>query len=191
MPKRPSANPPEPPKPRLRTSRRGPAPKSVRVHKLEGTYQPCRHAKRLAEPEAEGELETMPAPEWLTDRQQQYWTEFLVDAPKGILRRIDWGIYAAYVQTWDRYVKAVTAQQKLDDHQALPFLLKSKSGLTLSPYMRVQNHCIAILLRLAAELGFSPAARAHLAQPINEPDDETGSGWEVLRQLRVIPGGKG
>ena len=113
----------------------------------------------LREPEAEGNLDFKPPPEWLTPAQRDFWCETLLDAPRDLLKRIDWAMFAEYVQTWDRYVTAVLAQRKLDADAPLPFLVKGSNGPVTSPYLRQMNHCIVLLTRLQVEMGFTPVAR--------------------------------
>ena len=72
----------------------------------------------------------------------------------------------------------------------MPFLVKGSAGPVISPYLRACNQCLVLLARYAAELGFSPAARASLGRPA---DDDRGDGpdeWAALRKLRLIDGGK-
>jgi phage terminase small subunit len=48
-----------------------------------------------------------------------------------------------------------------------------------------------LLSRLQSEMGFTPAARVRLATPMRDDEaDDFGTGWDTLRKLRVIDGGK-
>jgi P27 family predicted phage terminase small subunit len=157
---------------------------------MQGTFRPVRHAGREVEVEAPGDLAEKPPPEWMTATQREFWTQTLAYAPKDILRRIDWTLFAGYVEVWDRYVRLVQAQQRLDASLDLPFLVKGSAGPALSPYLRACNQCLVLLARYSAELGFSPAARASLGRPADDRDDDGAAEWSALRKLRVIEGDK-
>jgi hypothetical protein len=77
---------------------RGPKPKSVAIHRLEGTFQPSRHARREVELQAPGDLRNVRPPRWMTRRQKWIWKETLADAPPGILRRIDRQFFMQWVE---------------------------------------------------------------------------------------------
>lgn len=170
-------------------SRAGRPPKPTALLKLQGTLRPY-HASR-ADPEAPGDLAHKPAPEWMTAAQRDLWAEILLDAPADLLRRIDWVVFANYIEIVDRHAKAVLAQRKLDEGQALPFLVKRKDGPAISPYLRVINHCVLIMRNLQGEMGFTPQARSRFKlSDHKEPDADAGTGWELLRSLRVVEGGR-
>jgi phage terminase small subunit len=171
-------------------ARVGRPPKPTALLKLQGTLQPVRHANR-GDPEAPGDLAHKPAPEWMTAAQRDLWAEILLDAPRELLRRIDWVVFANYIEIVDRHAKAVMAQRKLDEGQALPFLVKGKDCPAISPYIRVINHCVLIMRNLQGEMGFTPSARARFKVPDGrQPNEDEGTGWELLRSLRVVEGGR-
>jgi P27 family predicted phage terminase small subunit len=179
-----------PPRNQRASRRGGRPPKPVQLHKIEGTYQPVRHASRGDQLEAPGELSGKRPPAWMNEAQRKLWRELLTDAPLGVLRRIDAALLGNYVELLDRYRRLVEAQRQLDLAQPMPFLVKSPAGATLSPYLRAINHCVLLLTRLAGEMGFTPAARAGLPVPgaAESADDD---GWNMLgRRLHVIDGGK-
>ena len=68
---------------------RGPKPKPVSIHRLQGTYDASRHGRRAQEPHAPGSLRDIRPPRWMTDRQKEIWSEALKDAPVAVLARID------------------------------------------------------------------------------------------------------
>jgi P27 family predicted phage terminase small subunit len=156
--------------------------------RIQGTLRPVRHAD-IAEPEAAGDLATKPPPEWMTPSMRDFWTETLIDAPKDILRRIDWALFAGYVELWDRYTRLVQAQQRLDAATEVPYLIKGGSGAVISPFLREMNRCLLLLARYAGEMGFTPAGRARLAVA-RQDEDDAANDWAALRRLRVIAGGK-
>lgn len=167
----------------------GRRPKPLALLKIQGTFQPVRHG-HIAEPQAEGDLATRPPPEWMTASMRDFWTETLVDAPKDILRRIDWSLFCGFVEVWDRYVRLVRAQQRLDAGLDLPFLVKTNSGPTISPYLRQMDRCLLLLARYGGEMGFTPAGRARLAVAKAQDEDDAANDWAALRRLRVVEGGR-
>jgi P27 family predicted phage terminase small subunit len=178
-----------PPRNQRASCRGGRPPKPTLVHKIEGTFQPVRNAGRGDRLEAPGELSGKRPPAWMDAAQRKLWREILTDAPAGVLRRIDAGLLANYVELANRYRQLVEAQRQLDRAQPMPFLVKSPAGAALSPYLRAINHCVLLMTRLAAEMGFTPAARAGLPLP-GAAESEADDGWASLGRLRVIPGGK-
>jgi len=91
-------------------------------------------------------------------RASELWSETLRDAPRGVLRRIDWAALASYVAALDRYARLEQTQRQLDEGRELPFLIKGSHGPMLSPYLRAMNHCIWVITRLQVETGFNPGA---------------------------------
>jgi phage terminase small subunit len=55
--------------------------------------------------------------------------------------------------------------------------------------LRIANHTLQLLMKLQAELGFTPCARARLGQPTLEAE-EIDAGWAALRRLSERPNGK-
>ena len=178
--------------PTVSSGRGGRPPKPLALHRIEGTFRPERHnARAEAEPHAPGNLKDKPPPEWMTPAQRELWTEALLDAPLGVLRRIDWAVFANYIEVVDRHAQCIRAQQTLDRGKPVPFLLKGAGGYTLSPYFRAVNSLSLIMLKLQTELGFTPLSRARFQQ--REPDTVAppdASGWDNFTRLRVVQGGK-
>jgi phage terminase small subunit len=117
------SKPPSSKPPRIRNAgnRGGRPPKPVHLHKLEGTFQPVRHASWGDRLEAPGELSGKRPPIWMDDAQRKLWREVLADAPRGVLRRIDAVLFANYIELLDRYRRLVAAQRQLDRAQPMPF----------------------------------------------------------------------
>lgn len=171
-------------------ARGGRPPKPTVLHKIEGTFQPSRHAERSIESKTEGDLALKSVPEWLSESQRALWADILLDAPKEVLRRIDWVLFCNYIELVDRHAHLVQAQRRLNEGEPWPFLIKGQHGLALSPYLRAINHCVLLMTRLQGEMGFTPASRAGLVVPWPDEDD-IDPGWDELRSLRVFDGGKG
>jgi P27 family predicted phage terminase small subunit len=106
-----------------------------------------------------------------------------------VLRRIDSGLLTCWVEAEDRHRQASIMQAKIDQGSSLPRLAKSKDGTPIpSPYLRIMNQAADVMLRCAAELGFSPASRPRLVGPGAPPTlPDPASPWA---RLRVLQGGR-
>jgi hypothetical protein len=94
----------------------------------------------------------------------------------------------------DSRVNLTAPQARLDAMPAaneLPLLVRGPNGARDEPYIRLIDRTILALTRLAAELGFTPVARARLGTS-KEPTDPgvEGDAWGVLKRFPVIQGGK-
>lgn len=164
---------------------RGRKPKPTSLHRLAGTLNVTRHADRKREPKAVGDLPAEP-PDWMTDAQQAGWRYAVENAPSGVLKRIDRGMLATWVEAEERHRTATMMQAKLDLGSPTPLLVKQKDGpLVVSPYIGILHKTAIIMIKAASELGFSPASRPRLVASAAEDADE--SPWAGLQ---VIDGGK-
>lgn len=155
---------------------RGRPPIDPEIHKLQGTFEPSRHRGRGCPAIAEGDLTLTPP--GLSPAQRLIWRYTLANAPRHLLKKIDRDMLLLWVTFRDRHERA---RQHLALLEGQPLLWAQ------SPQHRVLDRTAATLLRLASELGFTPAARRGLSitpppQPA-DPDDP----WAMLR---LIPGGK-
>jgi P27 family predicted phage terminase small subunit len=168
---------------------RGRKPTPTALHQLRGTFNATRHGKgRAGEPRAEGELPSA-APDWLTPDQQQGWTYAVQHAPAGVLRAIDAGLLAVWVEAECRHRAATIAQARLDQGSALPLLTKTRDGTPVqSPYLGIINRAALVMIKAASELGFSPAARPRLGGAGGAPEGDGESPWA---EFQVISGGRG
>ena len=105
---------------------RGRKPIPTDLHKLRGTLNATRHGKgRSGEPEAAGDLPPEP-PGWMSEGQQAGWRHAVEHAPRGILKAIDRGVLAVWVEAEERHRTAATLQARLDQGAKLPLLTKTK-----------------------------------------------------------------
>ena len=112
------------------------------------------------------------APWWLNARQKRIWKRTLENAPKGVLKRIDWEVFAEYCVMVDTFTLAQRKQNKLD--------LLDGAGQP-SSYLRIVRQTVELLTKLRAELGFSPVARVRLGTPavkVEEADE-----WGNLQRV--------
>src|SRR4051812_10404221 len=125
---------------------RGRKPIPTDLHKLRGTLNTTRHGKgQSGEPEAMGDLSPEP-PGWMSEGQQASWRYAVEHAPRGILRQIDRGILAVWVEAEERHRTAAMMQAQLDQGTKLPLLTKTKDGTAIaSPYLGILNRAAAIM----------------------------------------------
>jgi P27 family predicted phage terminase small subunit len=157
------------------------------MHKLRGTFNVTKHARdRKGEPIAVGDLTDAPLD--LTDAQQDIWSYAIANAPRDVVKLIDRDVLKAWVTCVDTHNTARLMQARLDKDANLKLLIKGPFGLVESPYIRIMDNCAKTMIRLAQELGFSPAARPRLK--VDAPADAETDDDDPWALLRVIPGGK-
>jgi P27 family predicted phage terminase small subunit len=104
----------------------------------------------------------------------------------GVLKRIDRGVLATWVEAEARHRTATMMQAKLDTGSATPLLVKQKDGpLVVSPYIGILHKTALIMMKAASELGFSPASRPRLRWRKSRRDED-----DPWAGLQVITGGK-
>jgi|SRR6516165_1048977 phage terminase small subunit len=141
----------------------GRPPKSVTLHRLEGTFRHDRHDHRAHEPAAAGSPADAKAPHWMLERQKRRWRQAVAEAPP-VLRNIDETLVTAFVLHADVLVEVAKLHNKarLIDAEGNP-----------SVYLRVLRQHTEVLVALGNQLGFSPAARIRLGQPAVQPPTAT------------------
>ena len=109
------------------------------------------------EPIPQGDLETPPA--HFTERQRQIWQDALDNAPRGLLRRLDASMLAIWVVACETHEKAADAVSKHG------LIVKSpvQGAPMQNPYLPILNRQAEIMLRTAAEMGFSPTSRSRIS----------------------------
>jgi P27 family predicted phage terminase small subunit len=126
----------------------------------------------------------------MTHGQRESWAHAMAHAPAGLLKPIDRGVLAVWVEAEDRHRVAVTQQARLDAGSSLPLLTKGRDGQpSPSPYLRIIRQAADTMLRAAGELGFSPAARPRLGGAGRGAEDvpERDTPWT---RLKLIHGGQ-
>ena len=131
---------------------RGRKPIPTALHRLHG--RPSKTAPPKYEPHPIGEL--CDAPGWFNDTQRAGWDYALRHAPPGLLKRLDRGALAVWVVAEDLHRQAAAAQAQAH------LLVRAPDGEPpmQSPYLPVINRQALIMLRAAAELGFTPTSRS-------------------------------
>jgi P27 family predicted phage terminase small subunit len=158
--------------------------KPVPTHLKELMGNPGKRPINQNEPRPAGELYA--APEWMSESQREGWGYVITHSPKGLLRQLDRSILSVWIVAEDLHREAA---EKIAQYG---LLTKSpNAGLPLqSPYLAILNKQAQIMLKAAAELGFSPSSRSRvqveggLASPfswLNSKDHEMlgpGRPWE-------------
>ena len=128
------------------------------------------------EPQPEGDLEAHAPPEWLSDAQKEGWRYAMKHAPPGMLKRLDQSILVAFVVAQERHADAAQKVSQLGS------LLKAKSGQPYqNPYMAIMNRQAQIMMKAAAELGFTPSSRSRVK--VDPPKPSGGNPFADLKTL--------
>jgi P27 family predicted phage terminase small subunit len=109
------------------------------------------------EPIPAGKLEDRPPPDHLNDAQKQIWREAIKSSPAGMLRDLDESVLEVWVVARERHRDAAKIVAQLGS------LLKAKDGGAYqNPYLSIMNKQAMLMLKAAAELGFSPSSRSRV-----------------------------
>ena len=141
----------------------GRKPLPTAVKKLKGTLQKCRTNPR--EPVPEGDL--VEPPEYMSEGAKSAWRYALDCAPPHLLRRLDMSVLEVWACAADLYRKAQTGLNKTGMLIKMP-----NTGVPMpSPYLAIANKQAQIMMRAAAEMGFTPASRSRVTMPEDEGAD--------------------
>lgn len=102
----------------------------------------------------------------MTVEQRSIWNAAVLSAPPGLLKELDSSAMLVWVVARDLW------QQASMEVARLGMLVKSSvQGVTIqNPYLAIVNKQAQIMLRAAAELGFTPAGRGRV--PLSAPDED-------------------
>jgi P27 family predicted phage terminase small subunit len=160
--------------------------KPTELLKLRGSFNPTLHGRdRKLEPIPLGELADEEPPPDLTDTQEDIWRYAIANMPRGVMKRIDRDLLRVWVEASDRHNTARLMQAMLDRDSKLKLLIKTPDGFAASPYNDILDKTGKAMIRVAQELGFSPAARPRLkADPLTidaKPEDDLRADpWKLL-----------
>jgi len=141
-------------------SARGPSPTPTPILEARGSW---RAKERAGEPRPPVKAPSCPA--WLGKEAKAEWkrqVKLLVAA--GVLAELDRAALAAWCEAWEEFVLArhVIAHGEPDGANKGHVVRGSAGSFVVSPWVRVKNAAVQRLLQLAAQFGFTPAARARL-----------------------------
>jgi P27 family predicted phage terminase small subunit len=142
---------------------RGRKPKPTHLKLLEGN--PGQRRINRHEPRPEGDL-TDP-PEWMTAAQKEGWRYAIDHAPRGLLKRLDRAALVVWVVAEQLHREA----SELVARHGLVMKAPHTGQPMQSPWLPIVNRQAGIMLKAAAELGFTPSARSRIAV---EPDAPHG-----------------
>lgn len=162
----------------------GPAPKPTNLRVLEGDLSKGKVPINKNEPHP---VPVAPEPPGHLCRvAKKHWKEL---APKleslGLLTEIDGDAFAAYCQTYARWVAAETEynrEMSIGNKHNLDTLVKMTIGgnLIVNPLLSVINKCLEQMKRYLEQFGMTPAARTRIELPKDGKDD----GWDKFTQPR-------
>jgi phage terminase small subunit len=160
--------------------------KPTALLKLRGSYNPTLHGReRQFEPIPRGELADEEPPPDLTDSQEDIWRYAIANMPRGVMKLIDRDLLRVWVEASDRHNIARLMQAMLDRDSKLKLLIKTPDGFAASPYNDILDKTAKTMIRVAQDLGFSPASRPRLrADPLTidaKPEDDLRTDpWKLL-----------
>ena len=109
------------------------------------------------EPLPEGDI--VEPPTWFDDAQKAEWSEAIRAAPPGLLKQLDKSMLIVWVCA---KVMHAHAAQQVSKYGAL--IKTPVTGVPMqSPYVSVMNRQAALMMRAAAEMGFSPSSRSRVS----------------------------
>jgi len=141
---------------------RKPTPTSIKL--VRGN--PGKRAINKKEPIPSGNL-TAP-PDWLTEDQKAGWAYAIAGAPLGLLKHLDRSVLAIWVVAEDLHRQASIAVSKFGLITKSP----SKGEPMQNPYLPIINRQAQIMLKAAAEMGFTPSSRSRLSVEGQDGEDD-------------------
>lgn len=138
----------------------GPRPKPTALKLIAGSKRINKH-----EPQPSGELYAPPV--HLSDAEQEVWRQTIEDAPPGLLKNLDVEVMVTFVQA------VVTRREAVKKLRETGLLVKSpvKGDPMQNPYLAIVNKQAQMILKAAAELGFSPSSRSRVSIDEIEEDE--------------------
>lgn len=134
---------------------RGAKPKPTHLKLLAGN--PGKRPLNRNEPKPQGDLHD--APDWLTDEQKAGWAYAIENAPAGLMKRLDRSALTAFVVAEDLHRQASIAVGKFGLITKSPV----KGDPMQNPYLPIINRQAQIMMKAAAELGFTPSSRSRIS----------------------------
>lgn len=128
------------------------------------TGNPGKRALNKREPKPSGNLAD--APDWFNDEQKATWAYAIASSPFGLLKRVDRSVLVVWT------VAEVLHRQAAIRLTTAGMLVKTPNGMPVqSPLLSIVNKQAAIMMKAAAEMGFTPASRSRVE--VDKPDDST------------------
>lgn len=132
----------------------GRKPKPTVLKVLQGN--PGHKALNLEEPVFENDLRD--PPHYLSDESKALWIKNVAECPRNMLKSLDWSVFEVWIVSAIAYREAV---QKVQKEGAV--ILSPKENYPIqNPWLAIQNKQALIMLRAAAEMGFTPSSRSRV-----------------------------
>ena len=135
--------------------RAGRKPKPTWLKVVNGN--PGRRRLNGNEPKPVGDLKD--PPEWLTDRQKEGWKYALDHAPAHLLKKIDASLLVAWVVAQDVH------RQAAEIIAAEGITSSTRDGVKQNPAVLALGTQAGVMMKAAAEMGFTPSSRARITIP--------------------------
>lgn len=100
---------------------------------------------------------------------KEIWREGLKSAPRGILREIDASIYQVWVMAQH---SAIRAARHFEESGSAPVLTGPNGKLYQNPYLSIIRQENLVMMRAAAEMGFTPTARMRVKDDGEDNSEE-------------------
>lgn len=154
---------------------RGRKPKPTYLRVLDGNAG--KRAINPNEPQPVGELPAHEPPPWMNDAQKEGWRYAMKHAPPGMLKRLDQSILTVWVVAEERHADAAQQVSRLGS------LLKAKGTGSpyQNPFLAIMNKQASIMMKAAAELGFTPSSRSRVK--VEPPKPGQGNPFGDLKEL--------
>lgn len=131
----------------------GRKPKPTQLKVITGN--PGKRALNKSEPKPKGNLAA--APDHFGDEQKAVWDYAIEHAPAGLLKQMDLSVLEVWVNAVVAYRDAVNKVAVTGQ------VIKSPSGYpVVNPYLSNMNKQAQIMLKAAAEMGFTPSSRSRI-----------------------------
>lgn len=159
---------------------RGTKPKPTHIKVLEGN--PGGKALNKREPKPKRPLKD--PPDWFDSMHRKVWEAIIKEAPAGLLKTVDESALLTYVTAY------VTHQRATEELCSSELLMESlMGGIKANPLIAVQAKAAQVMLRAAAEMGFTPSSRARVTVDPGDGDDED-TGDKPKNPFQVFAGSR-
>src|SRR5690606_11687288 len=150
---------------------KGRKPKPTHLRVVEGN--PGRRPLNRKEPVPRGDLSD--PPEWMSDSQRAGWNYAIEHAPKGLLKKHDASVLTVWVVAEDLHRQATRALAKCRLSTKQP-----RAGEPMQrPYRPIINRRAQMMMKAAAELGFTPSSRSRVEVDAHDgQEDPAGAFFE-------------
>ena len=152
---------------------RGRKPKPTHLRLVQGN--PGKRPLNKREPKPKGRLTQAPA--FFSEAQRSIWDYAIQHAPHGLLTMLDRDVLVVWCVACELQRRAIEAQAKIDAAGGVPLLSRTPEGhYVQSPYLPIINRQGQLMLKAAAELGFTPSSRSRIEiDPAQDGDDSAAS----------------